>query len=372
MAGPESLANFAGWLLSASAGFFLREVLKHYPKPFLWIRERSARDSANRAAALRNEITRPLRLLQAPTSRRFFQEDSDEVRLVVDDDYTPPRVVRDEIRNVHEKQWIQDEFENETQIGLRQVSILRRTDAALPKADVPEIQVSINGRSYEYFDALATNLRLNRGSAADKALLWSFARRRHRRAQGHLAIEEFANPLSVGLSLFCERGDWLVLSRRTYSLAGGGHLAAGRTFNAVGENVNERDGHPNGNRRYCPWRTARRGLSEEMGLLPEDLKDTQVHLHSLAWDSEFFDHKFFGLAMVDMPRGTVLQRWEKAPDRRESASIDFALVRTRNDARLFIRGMLAARKQWAREAIFSTIESLILMDRIRIEDLSLD
>lgn len=78
----------------------------------------------------------------------------------------------------------------------------------------------------------------------------------------------FPTPLSVGLSLFCEGGRLLVLARRTATPAAGGHLSAGQYYNAVGENCAPVDtqGESQGRPRLSVFRTATRGLLEEMGL----------------------------------------------------------------------------------------------------------
>src|SRR5205823_176763 len=119
---------------------------------------------------------------------------------------------------------------------------------------------------------------------------------------------------------FCEGGDVLVLTRRTDKLATGGHWEGGKVFSAMGENATLRDfsASLDGTLTSTPHVVARRGLNEEMGLTERDLRSCEVCIHSFAWATDQLDFKFFGLAILEMPRLALRDRFRHAQDKSES------------------------------------------------------
>ena len=79
---------------------------------------------------------------------------------------------------------------------------------------------------------MSTHHLLRLGSPEEKAFLLEF-----REIHYLEPAQFFPNPLSVGLSLFCEGGDYLVLTKRTKLISSGGLIWGNQIYNAVGENV---------------------------------------------------------------------------------------------------------------------------------------
>ena len=183
-------------------------------------------------------------------------------------------------------------------------------------------------------------------------------------------IELFPNPLSVGLSLFCENGNCLVLTKRTKLPSSGGLLFGGSIYNAVGESVAlvDVDGDYQGKTRLSIWRTAKRGLREEMGIDFFGGKRESLVIHSLVWDNRMLDYKFFGHTINGMSRAEVRRLWTNAPDRHESWDINFRDSSNREQCLKIIQDIIANREEWGSECILCTIRSLLHMKKISPED----
>jgi hypothetical protein len=184
-------------------------------------------------------------------------------------------------------------------------------------------------------------------------------------------IRGFPTPLSVGLSLFCENGNCLVITRRT-KLASSGGLWSGYTmFNAVGENVTSRDTYGIdylGSSRLSPWITAKRGLREEMGIEFQAEKMSLV-LHSFVWDNRILDYKFFGYVINALSRAQVRKTWNNAPDRHESWEIMFHDCGNNDLAIKIIKEILKYREEWASECILCTTLSMLHLRKITSTEL---
>jgi hypothetical protein len=212
---------------------------------------------------------------------------------------------------------------------------------------------------YRYFDFLATHRLLLFGNPQEQELL----RQKVGEPDSLTPVPGFPTPLSVGLSLFCENGKYLVLTRRANLASNGGLWWGNSIFNAVGENMSlekDRGGDYRGAARVSPWKTALRGLQEEIGLEDKDCSGLDVHLHSLVWDTRILDYKFFGYAVSPISRTELEQRcWTHASDRHENRELFFVECRTRKQCVNIIRTIESHRNEWSSEAILCTILSLL-------------
>ncbi len=158
----------------------------------------------------------------------------EEVVLTVDGDFELSNETLMRIRESHKVEWEQTGQTNNFQIGLSKIDPHRINDEVGGRLTH---QLRLYAHKYRFFDFLATNRMLKEGSAEEKRELVEFIPERH----GLRPISAFPNALSVGLSLFCEDGSCLVLTRRTRLVSSGGGWSAGKVFNAVGENITRRD-----------------------------------------------------------------------------------------------------------------------------------
>ncbi|GIF00981.1 hypothetical protein Ari01nite_84450 [Paractinoplanes rishiriensis] len=218
---------------------------------------------------------------------------------------------------------------------------------------------------YDYFDFLCTHrLRLS-GTAEEKRVLAEVAGEPNCREP----IAGFPNPFSVGLSVFCEGGDYLALTRRTQSIGEGGGWHGGKVYNAVGENAALRDFNPgvDGVMRSTPYLIAKRGLWEELGLPEVTVDACEIYLHSLAYAVDLRDHKAFGHVVSPLSRHDLQDAWRHAPDRSETAgsTLDFQPVRTKSDVRRLLRKIVTEADDWAPEAVFCTVRSILARRLLR-------
>ena len=152
--------------------------------------------------------------------------------------------------------WKNQRLKNNTQLGVFEIDPHRISDVPGEHSHI----LILRGQRFTYFDFCASNRALYRRDVERLAELQNLAG-----TTGFLQPNpHFSNPLSVGLSLFCEDGNWLVLTRRTTLPSGGAWLTANRFFNSVGEMINPVDvkvGQHAGYAVVSPYNTARRGLS---------------------------------------------------------------------------------------------------------------
>jgi hypothetical protein len=161
------------------------------------------------------------------------------------------------------------------------------------------------------------------------------------------------------------------LTRRSSKHATGGHWEGGKIFNAVGEGATPKDFSASfdGVLTSTPHVVARRGLNEEMGLSEDDIRSCEIRIHSFAWASDQLDFKFFGLAIVDTPQLEVRDRFKTdAPDGFESDELLFFHVRTRNECLNLLRRIRDELEDWTPEGVFSTIRSLLVLQKLRQRD----
>jgi len=288
------------------------------------------------------------------------------IRIKLSGDFKLPNDIN-QIRARYNDEWLASGATDDEKIGITSLSIRRKSDDPLDEIAGSSHDIRIISHSFRYFDFLATHRRLAIGKPEDIEIL-----NKHLSTVGEYSpIDSFPNPLSVGLSLFCEAGNVLVFTLRTQKTEGGGDWHGGKRFNAVGENTNRSDFSTDlgGALISSPYTVARRGLYEEMGFTSEDADLCTTKIHSLAWASDIRDHKFFGYAVSTLAESEVRSRWDLAPDRHEHQKIFFIPVQTRTQSLRFWHGVLGEANTWSPEALFCTARSLVLLGHLKPQDL---
>jgi hypothetical protein len=163
-----------------------------------------------------------------------------------------------------------------------------------------------------------------------------------------------------------------LLVRRTTAIGNGGWWNPGSMFNAVGENCARRDFAPSvidGGLTSSPEAIAVRGLREEVGLITEDLQNISVRIHTLAWDTDLLDFKFFGYAVTSLSSGELANRHQAAPDRSEGEVFATFDVSTHARCGALLQSMRANPSDWSPEAVVCTLRTLLALRRILLSDL---
>jgi len=370
---PEDAVTLKDWqliVIGAVVGWAVTVVLQHIQSLIHRKNEerriRKEYNRINEAWTKFEKLFPNLHLLQAgwPPTGYFTPE---QVRIRLQEQFKLPDQIRCEIRQVHQAEWLAQNYTDGEQVGIKTLRIFRTSDEPSDELSGRSHFIQIEAHSYKYFDFLATHRRLTKGSAEEQQLLRSFVGT----PNAEQAVAGFPNPLSVGLSLFCENSDMLVLLVRTIEGASGGEWHGGKLFNAVGENVTPSDFSASimGHKETSPYVVAKRGLHQEVGFSEEDIRCSTVSIHSLAWASDILDHKFFGLVTTPLTRSEIKQRWENAPDRGENRDILFYSVRNAKECSDFFRSVFAQKFEWSPEAIFCTARSLVSLRKIDLADL---
>ena len=273
------------------------------------------------------------------------------------------------LRERHAPDWEADGFFNGEQIGVRGMRIRRLSDDPERAAIGSTHLLEIDANPYNYYDFLSTHVLRLTGEPEERSTLRAVADE----SRDDPSQIDWPTPLSVGLSLFCDGGDTLFAPRRTAKREGGGYWEAGKVYNAVGEGMNRRDFISlNGPLRATPITTARRGLLEEVGLSAHQVNDTHIRMHSFALATDLLDYKFFGLGTTLMSRSEVEECWRSAPDRAEAqsaAGAAFFDVSSHSAARRLLSLIGNQQGDWAPEAVFSTVRSLLHLRRVSERDL---
>lgn len=284
--------------------------------------------------------------------------------------FDPPEPVRT-LRTKHEKSWTQSQHFNGINIGLQSFHSQRLSDEPGAERQGLGHHLYLRAHRYEFFDFLSSHNLLVSGSTEERAILGRISADCTQKNPSHA----FPTPCSVGLSLLCESGQTLVLVRRSRNASAAGYWQAGKVFNAVGENMAERDFGELGSPANIstPWITAARGLSEECGLSLADCDNGGVQLHSFVWDRPLLDYKFFGWVQTPLPRHLVAARWERAPDRpHESEETEpiFEPITSRSACLELVRRIWTNREDWSPEAAYCTVWTLISLNRISVDDVA--
>ena len=161
--------------------------------------------SINRGLGQVQRLLGELEVFQTGWTDGVFQED--DIRITLEDAFELPTDIRSQVLEPLRGQWDEQGFHDGIQCGVRSLYVVRTSDEVL--RDQPPHEVVISSHAYKYYEAKATNFRWNEGDRS--AVLRAYAEGAHHEAH----VSAFPTPLSAGLSLFCEDGRCLVLTRRT-------------------------------------------------------------------------------------------------------------------------------------------------------------
>lgn len=347
-------------------GYFIEKLMDRLLEKYGRVRSSSYFKKVENAWKEYQGLSYGLELIQIGWNNGCFSPD--EVVITLDGSFQLPKEIKERILDKHRLHWVEQNMTDDVQFGIIKIDPHRISDNHLGNVKITH-QLRIWGQTYQYFEFLATHKTLYYGPQEEKELLQKLTDRQPHYLEPNI---NFPNILSVGLSFFAEKGNCLVLTRRTSIASSGGHWSAGLVFNAVGECVSPKDivGDYEGLLRISPWVTAKRGLYEEMGIsyFDEDRSST-LQIHSFAWDYRILDYKFFGYVINDLSRADVRRNWEKAPDRNENWNMDFYDTATRQQCINIFENILFNRTDWSSEAIFCTCLSLLQMGKITYKDM---
>lgn len=277
---------------------------------------------------------------------------------------TPPEI--EELVESHRQQWIDGGAKNNPQIGIRSFRVDRVSDDPADDRAGTAHQLVFQGHEFEYFEFLASHRLLVEGNESERATITRLAAD----ASATTPAAMLPTPISVGLTVLAEQGDILILSRRATTQSHAGSWAGGRVFNAVGEGAAPRDlasaGHDAD--ATSPEVVAARGLYEELGFRTQDMVRTRIRLHSYAYDSSILDFKFFGVAETSLSFSEVHERWLLAPDRSEASELIQVPIRSKGDCLALLAKIADEHQDWSAEALFSTIRTLLCLERVRVQD----
>lgn len=304
-----------------------------------------------------------LEVVQTGWKEGVFSEE--QVVVTVDDTYELPEDILQNIYKPYQLKWETSGQKNNQQYGVSEIDPHRISDEGATKST--SHQLRIKGHLFNYFDFLSTNRLYYLGTREDQEILMARIDNPHYLKP----IADFPNLLSVGLSLFCENGNCLVLTRRTVLISSGGTWSGQSIFNAVGEGVTLRDVYGadyQGVARLSPWITAKRGLREEIGIEFHE-KKMSLYLHSFVWDSRILDYKFFGYTVNTLSRSDVKRAWINAPDRHENYELLYYDCGNLNQTKKIVSELVLNRENWSSESILCTLLSLLHLRKISSEEL---
>lgn len=345
------------------AGYFIEKFLDFLLIQIDLIRKRRTWQKTERVWKKYQAVSFGLEVIQVGWINDEFSEE--QVIVTVDKDFELHPEIAAKTLDIHKDEWEKSGLKNNVQFGISEIDPHRVSDEIASKGTSHELR--IRGHTYRYFEFLSTHRLWRSGTPEEKAFLESKIDTSHYLEP----VKLFPNPLSVGLSLFCENGNCLVLTKRTKLTSSGGLWSGGSIYNAVGENVAlvDVEGDYQGTTRLSIWKTAKRGLREEMGIEFFGGKKEKLVIHSLVWDNRILDYKFFGHTINGMSRAEVRRLWISAPDRHESWEITFRESSNREQCLKIVEDIVAHREEWGSECILCTIRSLSHTRKISPEDL---
>lgn len=366
---PSGLEKFLGedWaskLIIFFLGLFFKEIyglLKKYFAKF-WKNLSSKRQNKKirESYGLINSILNDrIEIIQTGWLEGIFLKS--QIQINLEKQFSLLKEIQDSILHANLEKWKSQGFQNNIQCGVFSFEIDRIDDSAVRYGDHPSHQIKISAQSYNYFEAKCTNFSVYLGENSE--ILTPFCAK----ADFETPPNQFPNPLSVGLSLFCENGNALILTQRTQRED---RVASGQLFNAVGEMCNladlgiETDGKP----KLSIFKTASRGLLEEIGL-DEGKDDIEIALHTFCWDRHIYDYKFFGIAKSKMDFSEIEHRWRSAaPDKSESRSLIRISLTNAREIKNFSSDIFK-NKNFSAEAKLSSIMGLIYLKKLSIREL---
>lgn len=341
-------------------GFIIPEILKVIKEKIKLRKETLRWRKSEKIRERFHDLQSGIEVVQAGWKAGVFGED----QVVVTADSSKFKLneeIYEGIYKNHLSEWTQHYLENNLQYGVNSIFIHRVSD----ENNIHELR--IKGQIYSYYDYLSTNKIFQSGSDDEKKLLKKYV---DNPVYEH-PVPHFPNPLSVGLSVFCENGDSLVLTRRSNIPASGGHHSPNTIYNAVGENSILSDSHGytyEGDKKLSPWQTAKRGLQEEMGIAFDD-KTMKLVLHTFTWDRRILDYKFFGYVRTPLSRFDTENAWMAAQDKSENLSIEFHPCSDKEQIKTLITQLISNKGDWSDECILCTIYSLLHLKQIPVKNM---
>jgi len=346
------------FIAGAIVGYFIEKILDFLT---LRINVASKRRHWKKSEAVWKKwqsVFKGLEVVQIGWKNHEFTEK--QVLITVDDKF---KLVDDTKNNIYEKHldsWQSSGIPNNEQIGVLSLDPHRISDKVGENEHSHLLR--INAQSYMYYDFLSTHQILVSGTEEEKKFLGTKIKDPHYLQP----LPIFPNPLSVGLSVFCENGDFLVLTRRSKQILSGGNIWGGVIYNAVGENAvyADSDGTHEGMCKISIWKTAIRGLQEEIGLEFEPDQSENLVLHSFVWDTRIYDYKFFGYVFTPMSRSEIYKSWLSAADRHEHWALSFHDTSTRSQCIKLVEEMVNHLSDYGSECVLCTIRSLLHSKKI--------
>ncbi|MBP7176976.1 MAG: hypothetical protein KBA53_12280 [Thermoclostridium sp.] len=346
-------------VVGAVIGYFIDQFIPiigkrftRYKKKRGWKKSESIR---SRVSTLQSRIV----TVQTGWENGIF-EDEDEILITVHGKFFLNEKIRDYIYSKRFPKWESDYLRDDPHFGVRSISPHRlHSDTSY---NTPSHQLSIKGHKYSFFEFLTTNKILDNGSTQEQEFLRDFVSQ----PSFQYPVPAFANPLSVGLSVFCEDGDFLVITRRSILPSSGGHHEPNMYYNAVGENMTLTDTYGlthQGHTRLSPWITAKRGLHEEMGIAFDD-KSMDLILHTFTWDKHLLDYKFFGACKTSLSREQTRSSWIQASDKNENSEIFFLPCKSEYQVKEILKGMSENQAEWSDECVYRTIYSMLHLGKL--------
>jgi hypothetical protein len=136
------------------------------------------------------------------------------VLIAVERAFQLPDDIVSHTRVPHQSEWEALHLEDNPQVGVFAIDAWRVSDNDLEKSH----KLRLSAQTYRYFDFLSTHRLLLFGNPEEQ----EFLRQKLGEPDSLTPVPGFPTPLSVGLSLFCENGKYLVLTRRAKLASNGG------------------------------------------------------------------------------------------------------------------------------------------------------
>lgn len=351
-------AFFGGLVL----GWFIEKYFLDKIQPLIhskWQKRRYERINSHYSKY--NDIMSDLELIQSGWTDKIFN--IGDVEITHEREFILDSNLKSEINyEKKEKEWIRNNLKNNQLIGVTKIDPHRLSENIGGNSHL----LHISAQQYHYFDFLATGRILSSGSDEEKELILKYLKE-----DGYTPQPNFPNPLSVGLTVFCQKGDYIVLGKRSTNVSTGGDWEGGKLYNAVGENANlsDIDNSYKGFSSISPWKTAKRGLSEELGLIERTNNKEAIQLHSFVYDKRVYDYKFFGYFISGFSIEEVRHYWIENASDKESIKLDFIDVSTSQNVKNLIKRMINDKDKIAIECMFSTIRSFLFMGKISLKEL---
>ena len=252
------------------------------------------------------EAVYPMRILQ------FGMLDSDSISIKLLGKKDPNDYVN-KIVSRHSENWAsQISAYNNYIYGVSEVNYPR-------KGEFEEIEIQLKGYLVSYYEFLATNANIKMRSDLNP-YEQAWIKSKTENSDPSEPIKEFANPLSVEVILLCNDGTRAVLPTRSPKTVFRGDKLGASVMETVSPLLETKDKIE---REIDIFEVIKRGLREELGIKPTELKE--LYVTSLVFDSEVFDYKFTAVADSKLVESDISARFELglASDKWENRKLNF-------------------------------------------------